>query len=314
LTVGTIAASRGTIQAVGFLAVWTIFLWVTAMWFFDARNVYVSQAAPQLALFLATTVAISYRQIYDSRDARRVTQIFGAYVGEEVLRQLAGRPPEMRGELRDVAVLFCDIRGFSTLAEQMQEDPALLLSLLNDHFDPLTEILKSRGAFVDKFVGDMVMGIFGAPLAAESAAASARNAVLSAIEVLTIVERRNRERRGLGEPLIEVGIGVHCGPAIVGNLGSRSRMNYTAIGDTVNIGSRVEDATRVYDIPLLVTEEVLQACETDPETKSLRWKFVDETIVRNRRQPVRLYTVRRESILERQVEIMEKKNAARVLR
>jgi adenylate cyclase len=91
-------------------------------------------------------------------------------------------------------------------------------------------------------------------------------------------------------------------------------MNYTAIGDTVNIGSRVEDATRVYDIPLLVTEEVLQACETDPETKSLRWKFVDETIVRNRRQPVRLYTVRRESILERQVEIMEKKNAARVLR
>jgi adenylate cyclase len=237
----------------------------------------------------ASGLGIGYRQMQEARELRMVKEVFGGYVGEEVLQKLGGKMPEMGGETEEIAVLFCDIAGFSALAEGLRDDPAELLRTLNGHFEPLVFALQSRGAYVDNYVGDLIMALFGAPFSAGSLSLNTRNAVLAAVDFVRIVGERNAARRAAGDPLIEVGIGVHCGPAVVGNLGSRRRMKYTAIGDTVNIASRVESTTRKFETRLLVTEEVVQACADDEEIMALGWEFAAETQVKGRVAPVRLY-------------------------
>jgi class 3 adenylate cyclase/CHASE2 domain-containing sensor protein len=240
--------------------------------------------SPLLAAALtAWMTGAGWRQKIIQGELRRVRDVFGGYVGKEVLNQLGGRMPEMGGETREVAVLFCDIQGFSGLAEKLRDDPAHLLQLLNDHFEPLVAALQTRGAFVDNYVGDLVMAVFGAPISKGSLQADTHAAVLAALDFERIISERNAQHKERGETPIEVGIGVHCGPAVVGNLGSQARMKYTAIGDTVNIASRVESETRHYPTRLLVTEEVIQLC---PEWQ---WEFMAETVVKGRAAPVKLY-------------------------
>jgi len=288
------AALRGAVWGIGAaVAACGGALWVAmqsssqpgALWLWHAWPV-----SPFLAAaILASGLGIGYRQLQEARELRMVKEVFGGYVGDEVLQKLGGKMPEMGGETEEIAVLFCDIAGFSALAEGMRDDPAKLLRTLNGHFEPLVLTLQDRGAYVDNYVGDLIMALFGAPVSAGSPALNARNAVLAAVDFVRIVAERNAARRAAGEPVIEVGIGVHCGPAVVGNLGSQRRMKYTAIGDTVNIASRVESSTRKFDTHLLVTEEIVKACENDPEIVALGWEFAAETQVKGRVAPVRLY-------------------------
>lgn len=241
--------------------------------------------SPLLAsALLAWALGAGFRQWRVGQELKLVQEAFGGYVGDEVLQEMGGQLPEMGGEVRSVAVLFCDIRGFSSLAEKLHDDPARLLGLLNAHFEPLVEALKARGAYVDNYVGDLVMAIFGAPVSAGSLEEDTRQAVRAAREIARLVGERNEERHALGETEIDVGIGVHCGPAVVGNLGTRRKMHYTAIGDTVNIASRIESETRHYPAHLLVTHDVVRICGDE-----FLWEFVAETAVKGRATPVRLY-------------------------
>jgi adenylate cyclase len=230
------------------------------------------------------------RQFREGRDLKVLHGLFDGYVGAEVLRSVIGDRPKLDGEIRHVAILFCDIRDFSAIAEALRDQPEDLLRLLNEHFEPLVIALKNHGAYVDNYVGDLVMAVFGAPVSNQASDRNTRNAVMAGLEVLKIVTQRNEERRAAGEPVLEVGIGIHCGPAVVGNLGTSRKMHYTAIGDTVNIASRVEGATRFYPTHFLVTEDVVQACRDHPDTARLPWRFVDETQVKGRRAVLRLYT------------------------
>ncbi len=236
------------------------------------------------AALVSWALGAGFRQWRVGRELALVREAFGDYVGEEVLRQMGGRLPEMGGEVRPVAVLFCDIRGFSSLAEKLRDDPARLLTLLNAHFEPLVVALKSRGAYVDNYVGDLVMAVFGAPFSTGSLQADTRQAVAAAREIEHLIKERNAVRRAAGEDEIDVGIGVHCGPAVVGNLGAHRKMHYTAIGDTVNIASRIESETRHYPAHLLVTADVVKIGGDE-----FRWEFVAETAVKGRAAPVRVY-------------------------
>jgi adenylate cyclase len=241
----------------------------------------------------ALTMSTAYRQVTIGRELRQVKAVFDGYVGDQILQQLGGKMPELGGGTWNIAVLFCDIEGFSSLSETMRDEPERLLSTLNDHFQPLVKALQDRGGHVDNYVGDLVMALFGAPIPADSLSIDTRNAVWAAIDFIEIIKARNKERRAAGEPTIEVGIGVHCGPAVVGNMGSQRKMHYTAIGDTVNLASRVESATRLYHTPLLVTEDVVEAFDRDieqlDELQRLEWEFVAETTVKGRLTPVRLF-------------------------
>lgn len=250
------------------------------------------------AAALACGLTVAYRQVVGARELRYVTGVFGAHVGDELLEKLRGQMPQPGGERREIAVLFCDIAGFTALSEKLRDDPAKLLFTLNDHFEPLVQAMQKRGAFVDNYVGDLVMAIFGAPLSAGSLQAETRRAVLAALDVVRIVEERNALRCEFGEEPIHVGVGVHCGAAVVGYLGSSRRIHYTAIGDTVNVASRVESATRKYDVPLLVTESVIKMCEYSQgetldenaaEFATIVWQFVAETPVKGRAETVRLF-------------------------
>jgi adenylate cyclase len=236
------------------------------------------------AALMSWALGAGFRQWRVGRELKLVQEAFGGYVGDEILKQMGGRLPEMGGEVRPVAVLFCDIRGFSAIAEKLRDDPARLLGLLNAHFEPLVEALKERGAYVDNYVGDLVMAVFGAPVSAGSLEEDTRQAVRAARAIEQLVRERNAERRAAGEDIIDVGIGVHCGPAVVGNLGTLRKMHYTAIGDTVNIASRIESETRHYPAHLLVTEDVVNCCNSQ-----FLWEFVAETAVKGRAAPVRLY-------------------------
>ncbi len=239
-----------------------------------------------VAALLAWITGAGWRQKVIGREVKQVRDAFGGYVGPEILKLLEKGPPEMGGETREVAVLFCDIQGFSGIAESLQNDPARVLQMLNDHFEPLVGALKKRGAYVDNYVGDLVMAIFGAPVSQGSFAKDVQAAVQAAQDFDRIIEERNIERQARGEIPIEVGVGVHCGAVVAGNMGTKSKMHYTAIGDTVNIASRVESETRHHPTRLLVTEEVTAQCP------AVLWEFVTQTAVKGRTAPVKLYCVK----------------------
>ncbi|HEX8551713.1 MAG TPA: adenylate/guanylate cyclase domain-containing protein [Abditibacteriaceae bacterium] len=270
--------------ALGAFAVVAVVIGVLALGFASARGGW-SWVWPPSAFVVAAVLSGGLGAVFhswqQSQQLRVVRETFGAYVGDEVLETLGGKLPEMGGEVRNIAVLFCDIRGYSALAERLQNDPAKLMLALNEHFEPLVDALKKRGAYADNYVGDLVMALFGAPVS-QGPEADAKNAVAAAHDFVRLVGERNDLRRAAGEEPIEVGVGLHCGEAVVGNLGSKRKIHYTAIGDVVNIASRVESATRKYDVPLLVTEEIVQ-------TAGGEWEFVEETTVKGRATPVRLY-------------------------
>ncbi|RYG63040.1 adenylate/guanylate cyclase domain-containing protein [bacterium] len=233
-------------------------------------------------------------RVVQGRELKRVRDTFGAYVGAEVLESLGGKMPELGGETRQIAVLFCDIRGYSALAESMGNDPKALLDELNGHFAPLVAALKKRGAYVDNYVGDLVMALFGAPVSNGSYELDVQAAVLAALDFVSLVEERNIGRRERGQFPIEVGIGVHCGEAVVGNLGSTDpnsggKIHYTAIGDTVNVASRVESATRGQNVALLVTREVVDVCDQGEGIPDL--ERIGEVNVKGREAAVEIYKI-----------------------
>ncbi len=288
LGAGAILARRGAWGALGWIVVGSLALWsigVLLLFF----NFALPLATPQIALLLTGATCLGVRQWLDAGELRVMHELFDGYVGDEVLRAIKNKKRNLNGELQHVAILFCDIRGFSALAEGLRDDPAKLIHLLNDHFEPIVQSLKDHGAYVDNYVGDLVMAVFGAPVSEQASDRNSRSAVLAALDVLRIVKARNVEREAAGVTRIDIGVGVHCGVAVVGVLGTKKK-HYTALGDTVNIASRVESETRAFRTELLITEEVVRACQDHPETQGLSWEFIAETPGKGRQGNLRLYS------------------------
>ena len=181
------------------------------------------------------------------REKQQVRDAFGHYLAPALVERLADDPRALRlgGETRELTVLFSDIRGFTALSETL--DPDELTALLNGFLTPMTEVLLSSEATIDKYMGDAVMAFWNAPL---DIAGHPRKACLAALAMLEALDRLNA---GRAAPLA-IGIGLHTGPACVGNLGSAQRFSYSAIGDGVNLASRVEGLTKTYGVAVLVTE------------------------------------------------------------
>ena len=258
-------------------------LLVTGSWLaFSERAVLLS---PIMAL--ATTSAAylggtAMRLLVTEREGRFVRSAFGLYLAPTLVERLAREPEQLKlgGEERELTILFCDIRGFTSLSEGL--DPVELTRLLNDFLTPMTRALMERGATIDKYMGDAIMAFWNAPVAQPDHPGEACHAMLDMREALRALnERADRQ----GRTRIDIGVGLNTGPCCVGNLGSEQRFNYSAIGDAVNVASRIEGLTKQYGLFNLVAEETVR------KTRGLAHLEVDRVGVVGRAEPLVVHTV-----------------------
>ncbi len=210
------------------------------------------------------------------RDAAR--GLLGKVVSSAVAEELLQNPPTLGGELRNVSLLFTDIRDFTSISERY---PATtLIEFLNVYLSQMSTLIDQHNGVVDKYIGDAIMAIFGAPLQRND---HARAAVLSALAMQRAVRDLHGEFAARGWPQLRIGVGIHSGDAVVGNMGSANRLNYTAIGDTVNLASRLEGLSKYYGWSVLVSDSTRDAAA------DLDWLELDRVRVKGRSTPVGIY-------------------------
>ncbi len=214
----------------------------------------------------------------------RVKTAFARYVSHQVMDSILDSNADLlRGDRRRISVLFCDIRGFTTISESLS--PEKVVQLLNEYFEKMVEVVFRNKGTLDKFIGDGMMVIFGAP---EDDVYQEENALKAAIEMQS--ELRGVAEKWRPEGLnLRIGIGINSGPAIVGNIGSSRRMEYTAIGDTVNLASRLESATKELGVGILISEYTHNALRG-----SFRFKNMGAVQVKGRVDPVLAYSLEEE--------------------
>jgi class 3 adenylate cyclase/HAMP domain-containing protein len=218
------------------------------------------------------------------RNEQRLRTVFQKYVPQEVIDQFVGSPEKMLvGEKRDLSILFSDIRSFTSISEMM--DPYELVQNLNRYFTQQVDIVMARNGTVDKYIGDAIMAFWGAPVKRGD---DALQSVLAGIEMNEAVREFNKAQTASGRPEFRIGIGINYGEATVGNMGSEKKLNYTVIGDNVNLASRMEGLTKEYHQSLLISESL-----RDQVAATLPTRLLDTVAVKGKAQGVRIYTVER---------------------
>ncbi len=217
------------------------------------------------------------------RYKRELKMLFSKYVSPQVLHTMLDNPSSVSlgGEEREITVLFSDIRGFTTLSEAVT--PKELVRILNKYFTAMTGEVLRHGGVLDKYIGDAIMAFWGAPL---SDAHQADHAVRAAQGMLVRLRVLNEELRAAGDPEIHIGVGIYTGPAVVGNMGSDLRFDYTAMGDTVNIASRLEGLNKEYKTEIIIGESTKEKLRDKVQFRSL-----GAVKVKGRNEPVLIYAV-----------------------
>lgn len=210
---------------------------------------------PYSSLFVGVSatfvVVVVYRALSEEREKRNVRSIFGKYVSPEVVTELLAHPPELGGVDRDLTVLFSDIRGFTSLSESMT--PQELVGHLNQYLTAMTDVIHEYKGTLDKYVGDEIMCFWGAPVEQPDHARLAAQCALRMMEVLGQLNAAWPQQHRLN-----IGIGLNSGPMTVGNMGSPGRMNYTLMGDNVNLGARLEGTNKEYLTNIIISEDTFQ--------------------------------------------------------
>jgi adenylate cyclase len=224
-------------------------------------------------------------------------------VPKAVIDQFYASPEQMLvGEMRPVAVLFSDIRSFTTIVETF--NPGELVEMLNAYFGSMAKAIYARHGIVDKHIGDAIMAVFGAPEKQENDALAA---VLAALDMLDELVVFNESQRKIGRPALRIGIGLHYGPVIVGNIGSEFKMDYTVMGDRVNLASRLEGLTKQYHEPLVVSDSIQRRVRSEFPSRLL-----DRVSVKGRKESTGIFTLRR-ALAPAEIDAWNAHNAAAAL-
>ena len=249
---------------------------------FSRMNLDITIFYPMAALALSQLGSEAYRNLIVERKGRSLKKAFSSYVSPDLVKQIEKDPDKLvlGGEQREISILFSDIRGFTTISEGLT--PQELVRLLNEYLNPMTRIVLEEKGTLDKFIGDAVMAIFNAPLdLADHADAACR----AALRMLASLEELNRGFTAKGMNTIDIGIGINTGLAVVGNMGADIRFDYTAIGDSVNLASRLEGLNKQYGSHILVSEDTRNAVKSS----EMRFREVDRVRVKGKSQPVVMY-------------------------
>ncbi|MEN8107071.1 MAG: adenylate/guanylate cyclase domain-containing protein, partial [Pseudomonadota bacterium] len=239
-------------------------------------------AIPMLVqLPIALFVGLLAQYLTEARSRRQLKSVFGQYVPPEIVDEMSRNPDEdfsVEGESRELSVLFCDIRSFTTISESLAADE--LKKLLNYFFTPMTRIIFEKRGTIDKYVGDMIMAFWGAPVQDPEHRKRAVEAALAMLEQLADMQDELRERNW---PPVNIGIGINTGMMNVGDMGSEYRRAYTVIGDAVNLGSRLEGLTKYYGVRLIVSETTAEGLD------GMVLRCLDRVKVKGKNEPVTIF-------------------------
>jgi adenylate cyclase len=236
----------------GFIATLLIASGVAAIGFvLFQRGIWLTLIEPFLAIAFASTGGLAWQYFVEGREKRQVKRLFSRYLSKDVYEQVLKNPAlaELGGSRREMSVLFSDVRGFTTLSER--GDPEALVLQLNEYFSRMVDIVFEHRGTLDKFVGDMVMALFGAPL---DDADHADHAVQTAIAMSHGLATLNTKWAAEGRPTLGIGIGVNTGDMIAGTIGAETVRSYTVIGDAVNLGARLESLNKDYQTNIIISE------------------------------------------------------------
>ncbi|HSR36769.1 MAG TPA: adenylate/guanylate cyclase domain-containing protein, partial [Desulfurivibrionaceae bacterium] len=262
---------------------------------FFRQNELIGVVYPLATVILVFMIVTLFNYFYEGREKRFISKAFGHYVSPQVVAQISQNPEKLslKGEQKVLTVLFSDIRGFTSISEKM--GPEELGQFMNEYLTAMSNIVMARKGTVDKYIGDAIMAIWGAPLADEEHAANCVRAAFGMMAKLNEL-RPQWETRGL--PDIHIGIGINSGLMSVGNFGSEQRFDYTVMGDNVNLASRLEGSNKSYGTSIIISEytrEMLGA--------GFFCRFVDMVRVKGKDLPVKIY----EPICEGEPEPQRKK-------
>lgn len=238
-------------------------------------------AEPLIAGMLALGATIAYRFAIADQDKRLLRQSFALYLAPEVIEKLMAshKPPVLGGELRNITVLFSDVAGFASFSEAMA--PGELVTLMNTYLTAMTDIIEAHGGFVDKYIGDAIVAVFGAPLDDPNHAA---HAVRAALACRARLEELDRHAAAFKGQKLSARIGLNSGEALVGNIGSHRRFNYTAMGDTVNLAARLEAANKYFTTTIMASEATVSLANA-----AFAWRELGAIRVKGRNQLVKVF-------------------------
>jgi len=221
------------------------------LYLWTAFGLVVPLASLLVYTMLAAMLQITYRFFVEQRSKRHLSQIFGQYIPPSLVEEIdaSGQEISLEGESREMSVLFSDVRGFTTISEGL--DAIELTRMMNEFLTPFTRAVQDHRGTIDKYMGDCVMAFWGAPLHDPD---HARHALLSAFDMIAAVKTLDEPFGKKGWPAIRVGVGIASGAMNVGNMGSEFRIAYTVMGDTVNLGSRLEGLTKQYGVDIIVND------------------------------------------------------------
>lgn len=216
------------------------------------------------------------------KERDKVKSLFSKFHGSSVAEDLIKNDIGVGGQNKEVTVFFSDIRGFTAFSEN--RSPEEVVAMLNEYFEVMVGIINRHGGVVDKFIGDAIMAVWGAP---KATATDTQNALMACLEMRVALVELNTRRATRSQTPIRIGMGLHCGPAISGTIGSNERMEYTVIGDTVNMTSRIEASTKAFGSDLLVSQAII-----DKIGQHYLADVAGEATVKGKTEPLKLYKVR----------------------
>jgi adenylate cyclase len=281
LGAGILLSVVPSVRATAILIVLLGFFLGLAYYLFVSRQIWIAAFLPTATLTVNYAGIVSYRFFFEEREKKKMHGAFQQYVAPSVINQLLQQPDLLRlgGEEKVLTAMFTDIRGFTSISELMS--PGELVDLLNEYLSEMTEIIFRNWGTLDKYIGDAIMAFWGAPYPQTDHPERACHAALEMLDTLAVLQ----EKWGAeGRPRMNIGIGIHTGPMLVGNMGSRRRFNFTIMGDNVNLASRLEGLNKTYGTRLIVSENTHQIVSDQVVSREL-----DLIRVKGKMQPVKIY-------------------------
>jgi len=285
------SALRGSIFAlfvsVSYLAI--------VQYLFVVHKMWLNIIYPILTIILTYTGVTIFRFLTEEREKKKIRGAFQQYLNPSVVNEVLKDPKMLKlgGEKRDLTVLFSDIRGFTSISENMS--PEALVHLLNEYLTVMTDIVLTHDGLLDKYMGDAIMAVYGAPVPQTD---HHLRACITALDMIESLKKLQEKWESEGVPRIDIGIGINSGPMVVGNMGSEKRFDYTVMGDNVNLASRLEGINKEYGTTIILSEYTLEHVKDLFLVREL-----DLVRVKGKKEPIRIYELmgRKDASLEESV-------------